>query len=118
MGGTQPQNRKVRFTESRDFSHERFKLDRLEGYQWTGRRDDYRWAKVMLKTMLENGARINIDYLHKEAKERDVTKSWNKLLAEIDEIHNLKQKEPDSVHDTANQEEPEDSDNEELGIYR
>lgn len=57
-------------------------LDRLDGYRWTNRKDDYLWAKVIFDTGLKNSTPIDLAYLEAEARERDIEPALKKLFSE------------------------------------
>ena len=64
-------------------------LDLLEGYVWAGSRDDYQWARVLLKSALKNGTPIDMDYLRSEAQTRDIIELLDILLSEVEDADPL-----------------------------
>lgn len=47
-------------------------LDLLEGYVWTGSRDNYQWARVILEAFLIISNQIDMEYLRCEAQDRGI----------------------------------------------
>lgn len=61
-------------------------MDRLDAYKWTNRRDDYKWAKVMLETYLcmrNELSALDYEYLAKETKNRDIADALENLLNDV-----------------------------------